>query len=272
MKIKREILILAVAAALIAYVGCSNVNEVAANLLISPEQEAELGQAYVEEIEANDTLYPLYAANDGLVAYIDSIGQAIANLQKVRENVEFVFKIIDKDSVINAFAVPGGFIYVYSGLILNAKNEAELAGVIAHEIGHVVARHGAEAMVRQMGYGYLINLLAGDRELLKTALNVSSGLIFVQYSQKNEFEADSLSVEFLPPNYYNPNGMRDFLQKLKDLHGSDDSPVSRFLSTHPPTQERIDRVSNIIARNNFDTSEELNYTTRFLEHRAVLDY
>ncbi|MBN1578302.1 MAG: M48 family metalloprotease [Chitinispirillaceae bacterium] len=234
---------------------CNKIQDVATDLLISDEQEIELGTQYKAQIEADSDDYPLYTAktdyNQNLVKYIDSIGRNIARHQDDRD-IDFTFTVIDNDTVVNAFAVPGGFVYIYTGLIKSARNEAEIAGVLAHEIGHITNRHGAKQMVKQFGISTLLDVLVGDSSAVRTVMDISSGLLFLKYSKENEFEADSSSVEYLIKTGYNPSGMKTFLEFLADMGGGTASKLATFLSTHPPTDERIKAVERIIGRKSSD--------------------
>ncbi|MBD3322163.1 MAG: M48 family metalloprotease [Chitinivibrionales bacterium] len=231
-------------------VSCSKVNEVATELLISDAQEVEMGRNFKEQIEADTENFPLYTSKAGynvnLDRYIDSIGQCLVNSQNDRTDIEYHFTIIDMDTVINAFAVPGGFIYIYTGLILNARNEAEIAGVLAHELGHITKRHGARQMVKQAGIDFVLDLVAGEESSLRTALDIASGFMFLKYSRDNEYQADSCSVEYLTLAGYNPNGMKTFLEYLGSLNNYDWGVLTESISTHPSSDKRVDSVEVLI--------------------------
>ncbi|MBN1757652.1 MAG: M48 family metalloprotease [Chitinispirillaceae bacterium] len=228
---------------------CAKINDIATDLMISDEDEVKLGTQYKDRIEADTAEYPLYTAktnyHQNLVNYIDSIGRNIVNHQDDRTGIDFSFKIINNDSVVNAFAVPGGFVYVYTGLIINARNEAEIAGVLAHEISHVAKRHGAKQMVKQYGIGMLLDVVVGDSSAIRTVIDLSSGLLFLKYGRDNEFEADSCAVEYLIASGYNPSGMKTFLETLASL-GNASPKLLEFMSTHPNTTDRIAAVDKLI--------------------------
>jgi predicted Zn-dependent protease len=180
-----------------------------------------------------------------VIDYIDSIGQQIVSRQNDRDTLTFHFNVINADTVINAFAVPGGYVYIYTGTILNARNEDEIAGVLAHEIGHVTMRHGAKTLVKNYGYGFLMDILLGDSTKLRSVVDVAAGLGFLRYSRDNEFQSDSCGVEYLISGGWSPLGMKTFLQLLADKYASG----MRFdwLSTHPDTEKRITTVQKLIA-------------------------
>ncbi|MBD3345562.1 MAG: M48 family metalloprotease [Chitinivibrionales bacterium] len=230
---------------------CSKVNDVATAVLISDEQEVQMGRNFKEEIEADTENFPLYTDKPGynvnLVNYIDSIGQALANSQGDRTGIEYHFTIIDMDTVVNAFAVPGGFIYIYTGLILAARNEAEIAGVLAHELGHITKRHGAKQLVKQTGMDFVLDLVVGEESGLRTVLDVASGFMFLKYSRDNEYQADSCAVEYLTSAGYNPNGMKTFLEYLGSLSNHSWGVLTEAISTHPASDKRVDSVEVLIA-------------------------
>jgi predicted Zn-dependent protease len=247
---RRPLLLLASLFAVLA-LSCSKISPYVANLLISTEDEVQLGLQIAGEIDSLSEDFPKYednpSHNPDLVDYINSLGQLIAATQDDRTDtaLHWSFTLIDNDTTINAFACPGGFIYVYTGLVAAARNEAEIAGVLAHEIGHVAMRHGAETLVEQYGYDFVFDIIFGDEGALRTIVDVGTGLAFLKYSRDNEFQADSCSVEYLIQTGIHPSGMSTFLGLLESLHGS--TPTLEFLSTHPPTDERIEAVDELIA-------------------------
>jgi predicted Zn-dependent protease len=228
---------------------CSKIVDVAANLLVSDADEIAMGSKFSLQIAADTVNYPLYAKKPGMnqavINYIDSIGQQIVSHQTARTGITYHFSVINADTVINAFACPGGYVYVYTGTILNARNEDEIAGVMAHEIGHVVKRHGVQAMVRDSGYSWVMNLLLGDSSSLRSVSNVVAGLGFLAYSRDNELEADSCGVEFSTSGGWNPIGMQTFLELLAQKYST--GMHFDWLSTHPDTDARIKAVKALIA-------------------------
>ena len=212
---------------------------------ISDEEEVALGTDFYEQIIADEDEYPLLDTignpkNKMIVDYVDSIGRWIATHQTARPENEYLtynFSVIDKDTTVNAFAVPGGYVFIYTGLLKVAENEAEIAGVLAHEIGHIAQRHG----VNRMGMSYVKELLFGnDPGLIVDAV---SALVFLKFSREDEYEADSCAVEFLISGGYNPSGMKTFLELLAENSGWNFEP----LSTHPETGKRVEAVASLIA-------------------------
>lgn len=220
---------------------CSDVLE----WFISDEEEVALGTDFYEQLIADTENYPLLdtvgnATNKMIVDYVDSIGRYIATHQTARPENEYLryhFTVIDNDTTVNAFAVPGGYIFMYTGLLKAAGNEAEIAGVMAHEIGHITQRHGVDAM----GISYVKQLIFGDDPGL--IVEAVSALAFLKFSRENEYEADSCAVEFLISGGYNPSGMKTFLELLAQNSGWGFEP----LSTHPDTDKRVQAVKDLIA-------------------------
>lgn len=244
---RRILLTLAVSLTAAGLTTCSRVTDATVDLVFSDAQEVKLGRQFKEEIESDSTTYPLYRnspdAKQELIDYVDSLGELAAQNQSDRDSIDFSFTIVDVDTMINAFAVPGGFIYVYTGLLLNARNEAEIAGVLSHEVAHVAKRHGMKTLLKSYGYDFLLDILVGDSTKLRTVVDVGTGLAFLKYSRENEYEADSCAVEYLISSGVNPSGMKTFLELLAEQSGYS----FEFLSTHPKTENRIERVTELIA-------------------------
>jgi predicted Zn-dependent protease len=230
---------------LIALPGCAAVSQM--NLL-SAQQEVEIGRQAAKEVE---TSMPIY--DDPVVAaYVDSLGQLLARHSR-RPDIKYTFKVVDTDDV-NAFALPGGFLYVNRGLITTAKTEAELAGVVGHEIGHVVGHHGARQISKQYGLAVLIELALGGqdpsltRDIAAQFANIGGTLALLKYGRDAEREADMFAVEETYAAGIDPSGMAAFFEKLMALHESEPGGMELLFSTHPPTNERIASVRDQAAK------------------------
>jgi predicted Zn-dependent protease len=173
---------------------------------------------------------------------VNTIGNNILHNITPRQGITYTFKVIDTNDV-NAFALPGGWIYVERGLIEAAKGDNnQVAGVIAHEIGHVQARHAAEQIGRQEIYGVAIGTLTKGNT--QQWANVFANLNLLHYSREEEYEADKLAIDYTCPSQYNPKGLIDFFQTLVASEKKGASPS--FLRTHPLTENRILRAEQYL--------------------------
>lgn len=208
----------------------------AANLLLPPSQEKQLGAQVAGEVARESK----FLEDPEVVRYVTSIGQRVAAASPNPDKWAFTFKVIDDPKTINAFAIPGGSIYVYTGLIKAAKDEAELAGVLAHEVAHVTSRHIARRMVSAYGLQALAGVALGkDPGLLQkigAAIVVNGTLL--KNSRDDESESDAKGVVALAKAGYDPQGMVGFFETLKRQEGSTPA-VLAFLSDHPTSADRI---------------------------------
>lgn len=210
--------------------------------LFTVEQDKQLGAQVAAEIDANPAEYPVLdsASNVAVYKYIYDIRNKILNSGAVDYKDEFAWRIrvIKDDSTLNAFCTPGGYIYVYTGILKFLDNEAQLAGVMGHEMGHADMRHSTRQMTQMYGVQVLLNVLAGDREALK---QVTGGLIGLKFSRNHETEADKSSVEYLCPTDYDAAGGAGFFEKIQASGGT---RTPEFLSTHPDPGNRIEDFKN----------------------------
>lgn len=214
---------------------------------LSEEQELELGKQAAAEIEKEEPIL-----QDATVTrYIDALGQALVRTSQ-RSNIPYTFKVVDSEAV-NAFALPGGYIYVNRGLIEAASNESELAGVLAHEVSHVVARHSAEQVkklqITGLGLG-ILGAILGDGKAAQIG-NVASQLVatgvFLKYSREAEREADRLGAQNLYDTGYDPRAMVTFFEKLADMRQREPNKFETFFSSHPDPRERAENVKDLIS-------------------------
>ena len=204
---------------------------------ISNKQEVELGTQINEELIKSGQA-KIYR-NRALSNYINNIGQQLAKTSE-RPDIPYTFQVVD-DKNINAFATMGGYVYINTGLILKADNEAELASVVGHEIGHIVGRHAIKQM-RETAIAQGVLSTAG----LETSQAVQIGVDLAltrRNSRQDELEADYFGLENLKKAGYAPSGMLGFMRKLLEVGGSSTPTV---LSTHPATSERIKRLEQNI--------------------------
>ena len=216
------------------------------NLLISIDQDKQMGLASVAEIEKNPTDYPLLDSAKYPIAYahINRITKTILDSGGVYSKDEFAWrvKIIKRDDVLNAFCTPGGYIYVYTGLIKYLDNETQLAGVMGHEIAHADKRHSAKQMVEQLGASTVISILSGGGQ--PGALSgLATQLIGLSFSRADETEADKFSVKYLNGTSYDARGAKYFFEKLIATGQSGTTPA--FLSTHPNPETRVADITAV---------------------------
>jgi predicted Zn-dependent protease len=204
---------------------------------ISFEEEIELGSQVAAEFEQTARLM-----EDPVVAeYIDRLGQNIVKHSDAK--VPFHIKVVDSDEV-NAFAFPGGYFYVNKGLILEAENESELAGVMAHEISHVTARHATARMSK----GQILQIAAIPALFvggywaqmgIQNALGLGINLELMGITRESEREADQLGIQYLWNTGYDPNGFVSFFEKMQKEEKNTPSRLAGWFRTHPSTDDRI---------------------------------
>lgn len=202
----------------------------------SIEKEIAMGKAYAQDIERQAKI-----VDDPVIAeYVNRVGQNLVRNSDAK--VPFTIKVIDSEEV-NAFALPGGFFFVNSGLILRAESEAELAGVMAHEIAHVAARHGT----RQATRGQFVNMASIPLIFwggwagygVRQAASVLVPLGFLSFSRGFEEEADLLGLQYLYKTGYDPTAFVDFFEKLQSMEKKKPGTMAKVFSTHPLTEDRI---------------------------------
>jgi len=247
---KHLIAILAAVTLSTSLAGCSTnraTGEDSFTAFMSPEEEKKIGSQehpkMVKEFGGN------YTEKD-LAAYVTEIGEKLVAVSETPDE-KFTFTILDSP-VVNAFALPGGYVYITRGLATLASNEAELAGVIAHEIGHVVARHSAQRYSRSV----LTQILAGGLSMAigngaGEIINTGASAYLKSFSREHEFEADMLGVRYITRAGYDPDAMATFLEKLRAhsrlqavLAGRSPDDVDQydFMATHPRTLDRIQQA------------------------------
>lgn len=208
-------------------------------MLLSKEQEVQMGISYDPQVVASYGLYE----DDKIQQFITTQGRLMARISH-RPDLPYEFKVLDSP-VVNAFAVPGGFVYFTRGIMAHFNNEAEFAGVLGHEIGHVTARHSARQYSRQM-LGQ-VGLIAGIIVSPKFAefADVASqglGLLFLKYGRDAETESDRLGVEYSTKIGYDAREMADFFQTLERLSDQSGGRLPTFMSTHPDPANRYENT------------------------------
>jgi MAF protein len=201
----------------------------------STEKEVQLGKAISQQVEKQYKL-----ADDPLIQKrAEDIGARIASVCD-RKDIDYHFKVLD-DEEVNAVSLPGGFVYVNKGLIDKVANDDQLAAVIAHEVGHIVARHSIKKLQAAQGYSLLRILFAAtpQAQAVGAAADVAFGQILLGYSREDELLADQLSTRYLKSAGYNPHATIDFLVKLQEINKRKPSKPRSYFKTHPYVPDRV---------------------------------
>ncbi len=232
----------------------------------SQEKEIAIGRQIAAEVEQQAKI-----VDDPIIAeYVNRVGQNIVLHSDAK--IPFTIKVIDDDSV-NAFALPGGFFFVNKGLILAADNESELAGVMAHEIAHVAARHAMENQGKGtlINYGALAGIIFGGpivSTVLQNAGGIMAGLASLKFSRGAEIEADRLGVQYMYAAGYDPTAMATMFEKLASKNKKKPNAFLKLFTTHPQSVDRRDTSLALVAR--FPEREE--YVISTSEFQRTKDY
>jgi len=225
-------------------IGKRNINKHQINFY-NFDKEVAMGRQFAAEVDRSAK----FVEDPVIVEYVNRVGQNLVLHSDAK--VPFTIKVIDTDEV-NAFALPGGFFYVNKGLILTADNESELAGPMAHEIGHVAARHGVE----QASKGQLVNwgtlpliFLGGwGGFAIRQAAQLAIPVGFLKFSRIAEEEADMLGAQYMWAAGYDPHSLMTFFEKLQAKEKTKPGTMARIFSTHPVVGDRIEKVNALISR------------------------
>ncbi len=240
--------------------GCLATNSSSTGFNIVPvSQETEIGRQISQRVERKFPAYP----DRGVQLYVTYLGDRLVKAYGGPLLFDFHFKVLDGKEV-NAFNIPGGYIYVYRGLIAKTENEAELASVLAHEIGHAVARHSTKLMSAQLGVSFILSMLLGPEtsqwERIVSDLFTGAGIL--AYTRSMEREADRLGIYIMYQAGYDPAASVAFMQKMLALKKREPQELEKLFSSHPTTVERMQNARNQISKLNFRKGLFLN-TTRF---------
>lgn len=206
------------------------------------DDDIAFGQQLDSTIMADPVTYPILDEDEYPEAY-DHINRILNNILQSDDlryptTFPWTVKIIDED-ILNAFAAPGGYMYFYTGLIKFLDNEAQFAGVMAHEIAHADRRHSTAMLTKQYGFSVLASIILGDNPTIleEIVVSLAQGLGSLKYSRDNEYEADEYAVKYLCDTEYHPRELAGFFEKME---GAPQPP--EFLSTHPSPENRIEAI------------------------------
>jgi len=233
----------------------------------SIESEIRMGKAYATQIEASLKMVTDPTINE----YVNRVGQNLVRNSDAK--VPFTIKVVDSD-VINAMALPGGFFYVNSGLILAADNEAELAGVMAHEIAHVAARHTTRQLTRYQFINYaslpLIFVGGGIGLAAREAAGIGIPMTFLKFSRSFEAEADYLGIQYMYKAGYDPNEFVNFFEKIQAQEKKKPGSMAKVFTDHPQTPDRITKSQEEIATILPAKDQYIETTSEFNDMKARL--
>ncbi|MGH9777105.1 MAG: M48 family metallopeptidase [Candidatus Acidiferrales bacterium] len=245
-------------------IGTRDINKGSWNLY-SEEREFQLGQQMAAEVEAGSHLL----RDPRVQGYVEGLVQTLVRNSDAR--APFTVRVIDSDDL-NAFALPGGFLYVNTGLIMEAETEAELAGILAHEIAHVTARHATkQASKAQLFQLFSLPLIFVGGPIgygIQQGLSLAVPLSFLKFSRNAEREADYLGLQYSYQAGYDPTGLVDFLERLRE--SDQQSRLASAFSSHPMTKDRIQRAQKEIGQVLPPRPEHVVSTSRFQEVKSHL--
>lgn len=218
--------------------------------LFSVEEDMELGRQLRDEIAASPDEYPLLdeGQHPEIYNHLFAMRDAILDTPDVEyaDTFDWELYVIDDDETLNAFAAPGGYIYVYSGLIEFLEHEDELVGVLGHEIAHADQRHSTQQLTKAYGVQALLTLLVGEDPGL--AASMVEGLVNLSFGRSDETEADTYSVLYLCETVWAADGAAGFFEKLEGIE------IPEFLSTHPSSETRVSDIQDMADSLGCDTA------------------
>ncbi|QRN96197.1 M48 family metalloprotease [Archangium violaceum] len=236
-------------------------------LVLSPQDELRIGNQLASQVRQQEKVLE----DPQVQSYVNTLGQRlVAQVPGKERPFDFHFTVIDAPDNVNAFALPGGHIFVYSGLIRAASNEAELASVLGHEVAHVASGHARQQLASQVGLGTLQQLLLGNdpHVLAQLGSAIASQGYLAAYTRGMESEADKRGLQYLDTAGYDPAAMARFFDKLGKLEGSKPNFVSSFFATHPNPGARAREVSSLIESRGYGGGQEAIVSSDFQNIQA----
>jgi beta-barrel assembly-enhancing protease len=233
------------------------------------QDDIDLGMQLDAQIKSDPADYPLLNEQQysSQYTYLRSLRDSILNTGLVDHDTDFTWQvqIIKNDTVLNAFCTPGGYMYFYTGLMKFLDNEAELAGVMGHEMTHAAKRHSTNQLTKVYGLQLLVAIVLGQNpsQLAQIAADIATGLTALAFSRDHEYQADEYSVKYLYQTSYDARGVGGFFEKLD---GQSNPP--QFLSTHPNPGNRVEKINEIWQSLGGKTGNE--YHDRYQQFKSTL--
>lgn len=245
----KKLILLTICCTPLLFGGCSKKDNGGDGVnIFSIQDDKDLGAQVKAEIAADPAEFPILdpAAYPDAYNYIYAIRDEILNSGNVTYKDEFAWElyIVKRDDIQNAFCTPGGYIYIYTGLIKYLDSKSALAGVMGHEMAHADKRHSTEQLTKVYGLQTLLDITLGNNQGLVS--QIASQLLTLEFSRENETEADKFSVNYLCPTRYKADGAAYFFQKIIDS-GAETPP--QFLSTHPNPDNRVRNIQEQAQQN-----------------------
>jgi len=241
---KRNLVCLVVSATFFLIAGCETNPITGKNelMLFSESDDVTMGKKYAPEVEKQ---LGGRIDNPILQNYIESVGQKMAKVSQ-KPNFEYHYVALN-DKMVNAFALPGGSIFITSGLLKNLNSEAQLASVLAHETAHVVARDTMNSLSKELGFQLVLSAVTTEKtpQTAVAVAKMTGQIIGLKYSRDDETIADRAGLDYMVMAGYNPNGMAETMQMLQE---QSKSGTIEFLSTHPNPENRVGYIKDRIAR------------------------
>lgn len=255
----RKILLAAVMVTTVSFSSCTKGDGLN---IFTIQDDIELGRQTKAQIEADPIQFPILKDNQypTQYTYIRGIVQDILNKGEVKYKDEFDWEIyIINSDIKNAFCTPGGYMYVYTGLIKYLDDKSSLAGVIGHEMAHADKRHSTKLMTKKYGMQTLLDIVLGKNQNLLT--QIGAELISLRFNRSEEKEADEYSVIYLCPTHYDAAGAANFFDKVNNDGGAG---IPEFLSTHPSPENRVENIRG--------QAEELSCSTTITNEEEITSY
>lgn len=255
------------------FVGCEDGSSPLDFNLFAPSDDVQLGQQLDQEISSNPSEYPILNSPSH-TQYVQGIVDEIIKSSEIKYKSTFSYKIkIINTNTINAFAAPGGYLYVYKGLLKFCDNEATLAGILAHEVAHAELRHATKRMSKQYGISMLLSIVLGDNPsvLEQIGANLLTGLALLKNSRDDEYDADEYSFLFLKTSKWYPGAIKNFFEKISSQQQAEPTKFEELLSTHPLDSKRTEQINGYLTQYSIPAATEANlFSASYQQWRATL--